>query len=275
MQQRHALRHAGRAGGVEQERDVVAARPWVRVVQRRGGGQVGPPHGSGRRGRQLLTGRARLGDREAQREALAPGEAGGHVDGDHVLEGRAGDELLDDRHDLVPHDRDPGAVVGERAPQLRRGVERVVLDDRGTEAQHREEGDDVLRTVRHHQGDVVAGTYAERVQAARHAAYLLVDLGVGRHPAQEVDRGAIGVVAHRVVPQVEHRGVAVVEVQGHARRVGVCPRGLLSGHGVPHVHPSWRVTEGAATPTTYRSERVRRRPGRTRLTVLRRPPCPA
>ena len=159
-------------------------------------------------------------------------------------------QLLDDRHDLVPDDRDPGRMVDERVAQLTGGVEGVVLDDRGAQAQHREEGDDVLWTVGHQQGDAVAGADPEAAKSLGHPADLVTDLGPGRAGTDEIERPAVGPTRDRGVELVGQGGVAVVEMERHARPVRRGPHGRLDRHGSPFLTAA--STVDSRTLPTYR-----------------------
>jgi len=81
-------------------------------------------------------------------------------------------------HPVQAHD-DLRAAVDELVPQLGRGVERVVLDDNGAQAQGREEGDDVLRAVGQHDRHPVTLGDAESGQRSREGVDRCLELPVG------------------------------------------------------------------------------------------------
>ena len=143
---------------------------------------------------QCGAGLARLRDRQAQSETRDERHRLGDVDRDEARHGEVGGELLDGLHDLRPHDGVLGAVVLELLAQLARRVERVVLDHDRAEPQDRVERDDVLRAVRQHDRDGIAGLDAEIAESRRGALDLLVQLAVGRRAPEELQRGGIGIV---------------------------------------------------------------------------------
>ncbi len=70
-----------------------------------------------------------------------------------------------------------------------RGVQRVVFDDDGAQAQHRVERDDVLRAVGQDQGHPVAGADTEPAQPLGRPVHLVAEFVVTGAPAEELHRG--------------------------------------------------------------------------------------
>ena len=124
-------------------------------------------------------------------------------------------ELRDRVGDAVPDDRDARAVVLELVPQLGRRVERVVLDDDRAEPQHRVERDDVLRAVRQHERDAVAGAHAEPAQPLGRGGDLLAELAVARLGAEELERGAPSEAVDGVVDHVDEGLGRLVDLGRH------------------------------------------------------------
>ena len=260
VREHRALRHAGRAAGVLQQREVGRDRPRVvgrqrcgtpdqRVPRERAGGR--PGHRGARR--------AGLRDRQPQHPLLPARQRRGEVD-------------RDDRAHLRSCARPAGCVgttlsqaIATVAPwsaelvlELLGGVERVVLDHDGTEPQHGVERDDVLRAVRHDERHPVACGDAEVDERLRRARHLVAELAVGRLAAVEVERDVVREAPHGGVEQVAERLVRGVDVRGDAGGVlGQPGTGLV----VRHVDLSQQVAPTFARPPV---RRLRGQPGRHR-----------
>ena len=65
-----------------------------------------------------------------------------------------------------------------------------MFDDDGAEEHRAQDGDGVLRAVRHDEGDAVAGAHARLMEGARTAAHLLSEFRVPELAREKVDRGA-------------------------------------------------------------------------------------
>ena len=76
------------------------------------------------------------------------------------------------------------------ALQLASGGERIVFDDDGAEEHRAQDGDGVLRAVRHDEGDAVAGAHARLMEGTCGQAHLLSELLVRELACEKVDRGA-------------------------------------------------------------------------------------
>ena len=107
------------------------------------------------------------------------------VDGDDRLERRRFLQRVEGLGLPVEHDGHARAVVQELFLQLVGGVERVVLDGDGADAQDRGDGDDVLRAVRQRDDNAVAWCDAEVLQGGSEAVDLLVEGLVGECFAHE------------------------------------------------------------------------------------------
>ena len=161
---------------------------------------VGPRGRARSRSRELRAQRPGPGDRQPQGEALRPGHRRGDVDGDDVFDtGECGDR----GGDPVPRDGDGRTVVTELVGHLGRGVERVVLDDDGSEPEHGVERDDVLGAVRQDERHPVARTDAEPTQAFGRHVDLAPELGVGQLGAEELERRTVAVGGHGSGQQVD------------------------------------------------------------------------
>ena len=219
-----ALGGAGGAAGVLQERDVLPARARV-VGRERAGGPDEPVPPERRRGggRHGGAGGAGARQRQAQREALEPGQRRREVDRDDGLHRRARLRGEHRARGLVPRDDDPGAVVGELVLELGLGVQRVVLDDDRAQAQHGVESDDVLRAVRQDERDPVPGPDAEAGQRRRRPRDLVGEVRVRRRRAVEVERHARAEPLGRLVEQVDERAGRHVDVRGDPLGVAAEP----------------------------------------------------
>jgi hypothetical protein len=140
-----------------------------------------------------------------------------------VLDAEVGGGVDDGCRHLVPHDGDGGAVVLELVAEFALRVERVVLDGDRPQPEDRVEGDDVLRAVRQHEGDAVAGLHAEALEAVRDALDLLAEFAVGHALAEEVEGGATAVPLHARREHLDERLARGLDLVGHALRVGRQP----------------------------------------------------
>ena len=215
---------AGCAGGLEQRQEVLD-----RGALRQGGDQVGPgPPGRGQWQPQLQPGRAR--------EVVGYGR-----DHDMLERGVTADSCQRVVHPVQAHD-DLRAAVDELVPQLGLGVERVVLDDNGAQAQGREEGDDVLRAVGQHDRHPVTLGDAESGQRSREGVHRCLELPVGEACAEEGERDPVRERCGRVIQQARQRHLREVVVGGHAHRVAGEPRpvGVRRGGGRRGGGRRWR-----------------------------------
>ena len=94
-----------------------------------------------------------------------------------------------------------GAVVLELLAQLARRVERVVLDDDRAQTQDRVERDDVLRAVRQHDRNGVAGLDTEVAEPRGGPMDLLVQRAIGGRPAEELECRCLRVVPRGRCPR--------------------------------------------------------------------------
>ena len=162
------------------------------------------------------TGAARLRHRQAEGDPLAERECPGQVDGHDVLRPDVAGELGDRVRDAVPDDRDAGAVILELVAEFGRRVQRVVLDDDCAEPHHRVEGDDMLRAVRQHDGDAVAGDHTEPSKPLCGARDLRAQLTVAGLGAEELQRGSASEAVHGVVDHVDEGLRGLVDLVRHA-----------------------------------------------------------
>ncbi len=167
VREHRALRRAGRASGVLEDRE-------IRGHDRDRARALAAAQQLGEADRALVAAQvdavsflALAGDREQpaeeRREVLLD------VRDDEPLHRGAGDRLLRDGIQAREDDQRLGARVRELTAQLGRRVERVDRDDHGPGAQRPVEGDDELRAVREHERDAVALRHAERLEPGREA----------------------------------------------------------------------------------------------------------
>ena len=184
-----ALGGAGRAarvlqhGGVGEQRSLVRGVQLARSHDRLPGDRI-LSRPCGERGPGVLG----LLDRQLERQPFRERHRVSEVDGDDIRYPHVFGKSVYRRVDLVPDDRDAGAVVFELVAQLAVGVERIVLDHDGAEAQHRVEGHHVLRAVRKHEGHPVARAHPEFAQAVGGTGNLLAELIVAGGRSEEVER---------------------------------------------------------------------------------------
>ena len=222
MEQHRALRDAGGAAGVLQERNIVVAK----------GGRIerfvpafiqGIFEGNG--ARQLVRGNhlLQLADHQVDEQALQPQQLAerGHHD---VPDRRARQYLLQHVGEVLEdHDR-LGARIPELILQLARGVQGIDVHHRIAGAQHAEHGDRVLQAVRHHQRDARPSGEAARLQPGAEIARHPVELGEANRAAHVVERRALAVLADAGLEQLDQRLVFVrVDVRGNAGGIALQP----------------------------------------------------
>ena len=144
-----------------------------------------------------------------------------------MLGSDVGRELPDGGSGLVPDNDDAGAVILELVAEFPGGVQRVVFDDDGSQAQHRVEGHNVLGAVREDQSHSVAGGHAQPAQALRCPVNLVPELTVTGAPAEELQcRGRAcfcdGPFEHR-----HERFRGLINLGGNAGLVVLHPRLLV------------------------------------------------
>ncbi len=120
---------------------------------------------------------------------------------------------------LRPGDGDASAVALVLALQLARGGKRIVFDDDGTEEHRAQDGDGVLRAVRHDEGDAITRAHARLVEGSRGLAHLLNKFRVRELACEEVNRGALGVAGGDFQDHVRDRTVGNRDVVGDSRCV--------------------------------------------------------
>ncbi|MDF2575640.1 MAG: hypothetical protein K0S05_2552 [Agromyces sp.] len=224
-----ALGCSGGAARVLQQRGVAQRRSRMPLRDRAGIDDLLPFQdvaGGGLR-RERRPRRARLRDRQAERQPLHDRQRPGEVDGDDVRRPDVAREVGDRVGDRVPHDRDRRAVVLELVPELARRVQRVVLDHDGAEPEHGVERHDVLRAVGQHERDPVARAHTEPSQPLGGLRDLLAELSVARLGAEELERDALPEPDDRVVDQVAERPRRLLDVVRYARGVVGEPWSLL------------------------------------------------
>ena len=165
VEQHRALRDAGRAAGVLQERDVVVAerhalqRPLAAVHQR-----VGQADRAGHRVRRhhLL----HAPDHQVDEHALQAEQLADRRD-DRLAHLGLADHFLQHVREVLDDDDDLGAGVDELMLELARRVERIDVDHRAAGPQDAEQAHRILQDVRHHQRDARALLAALRLAGTR------------------------------------------------------------------------------------------------------------
>ncbi len=203
VREHRALRRAGGAAGVLNDRQIAGGGARVRRGKRVVAEELRPGRGIRRLLSEGRAGFPRLRDGKAQRHAHAERHRLGDVDGDEGVHAQVGGEVLHGSHDLAPHDRVLRAVILELLAELARGIERVVLHDDRAQAQHRVEGDDVLRTVRQDDRHGIARPHAVSGEGRGDAAHLGRQVGVRRRAPEELQGGGVGVVTRGRVEDVD------------------------------------------------------------------------
>ncbi len=94
-------------------------------------------------------------------------------------------------------------MVFELLAQLARRVERIVFDDHRAEPQDRVERDDVLRAVRQHDRDRIAGADTLVAQPRGRAPDGFVQFSIRGRPAEELQGGCVGIVARGRLDDVD------------------------------------------------------------------------
>ena len=120
---------------------------------------------------------------------------------------------------LRPGDGDASTVALVLAFQLARGGKRIVFDDDGAEEHRAQDGDGVLRAVRHDEGDAVSGAHARLVEGPRGLTHLLNKFRVCELAREKVDRCALGVAGGDFQDHVRDRTVGNRDVVGDSRCV--------------------------------------------------------
>ena len=105
------------------------------------------------------------------------------------------------------------------ALQLASGGERIVFDDDGTEEHRAQDGNGVLRAVRHDEGHAVAGAHARLMEGTRGQAHLLSEFLVRELACEKVDRGAPRVAGGDFQDHVRDRTVGNRDVVCNSRCV--------------------------------------------------------
>ena len=222
-----ALGQASRAAGVLQQREVLPVDR--RLPGHRRGAlehrlEVLGPRALGQRGADLSALLLGLRDRQAQLELVGFREVVDQRGHDDVLDRGVlldlGDRLVDP---VEAHD-DGRTAVSELVAQLGLGVERVVLHDDGTQAQGREERDDVLRAVRQDERDAVALRHTEPSQDAGEPVDLVLELLVRRLGTEEREGDVVREGPRGVIEQAGEGELRELVRRGDPRRVEVEPR---------------------------------------------------
>ena len=120
---------------------------------------------------------------------------------------------------LGPGDGDAGTVALVFTLEFSRGRQGVVFDDDGTQQHCAEDGDRMLRTIRHDEGDTVAGAHARLMQRARASTHVLGQLGVAELTGEKVDGCASGVAGGDLQDHVWDRLIRSCDFVGDSGRV--------------------------------------------------------
>ena len=174
--------------------------------------------------------------RQIEGEPLDRRERAEQVDRHDVVNLDVRREGADCGHRLVPGDHNPRLVVFELVTKLAGGVERVVFDDDGAEAEDRVERHDVLRAVRQDDSHAVTGANTEAAKPLRSSIDLVAELGVGGTSTEEFQRGVIAGLGDGMLEHRHQRLRRKLDLGGNARLVILHPVLLVSvrhGHIIP------------------------------------------
>ncbi|CAM2152554.1 hypothetical protein PT2222_280121 [Paraburkholderia tropica] len=223
VQQRRALRYAGRAARVLKERDVVGLLlDGLEALARAGRERGLERHVTGQtpRGHHLL----HAAHDEIDDEALRRAEQIAHRRDHDVLHARLRDHGLERVGEVLEDDDRFGAAVLELMLELARRVKRIDVHDHVARAQDRGERDRILQHVGHHDGDARAGRDAARLEPGGEPLRQLVELSVGDGLAHAGERGLRAIRVETLREQRrDGRVLARVDLGGHARRVRFQP----------------------------------------------------
>ena len=213
VREHRALRRAGRAAGVLEERDVIGAYVGGGVITFQGQDLLERDRAGVTLERHTVPVLLLLREREQR------AEDGGHllldVRHDDVADLRALARRLDRRVQARQDDDRLGARIGELVAQLGRRVERVAGHDDRADAQGAEERDHELRAVGEIDRDAVTLLYAERAKARGESLRVPEQLRVRLLRVVEDRRRRIGVALRRVVEERVERDPRVVDRRRH------------------------------------------------------------
>ena len=236
--QRRALRHAGRAAGVLQERDVLR-RDRARVERLALAGRE--RRLEGRRLRQRI-GRhhlLHLSHDQIDDRALREAEQVAHRGDDDVLHARVLDDLLERGGEVLQDDDRLGARVVELMLELARRIERIDVHHRHAGAQHAGGRDRVLQHVRHHDGDAVAELQARALQVGGEVARHGVEVAIGDRLVHADEGVAVAELREALLQQHDQRGILRrVDLGRHPRRIALQPDAIHCG--LPSPATVWR-----------------------------------
>jgi hypothetical protein len=104
------------------------------------------------------------------------------------------------------------------------GVEGIDVDDDAPRDQGAEEGNDLLRGVREHHGDPLAGLQAELLEPSGESAGELPERGVGEGEPEELEGGTLGKTGCALGEKAPERFRGEVEGMGNPGIVVGKPR---------------------------------------------------
>ena len=254
VQQSGALRHAGRAAGVLQERDVVRtddrldqlhlATSGDHVVERHRLRQIESRH------HLLDAANHEIDDQALEAEHVA------HGGDDHVLDRRLGDHLLNGAGKVFQHHDRFGAGILELMLEFARGVERIDVHHRKAGAQHRGGRHRILQHVGHHHGDARALLQALVLQIGAESRRHLVEFAIGDRLVHADERFAIGEFSEAFFEQIDQRRILRgINVRWYARWIVLKPDALHDVSPQSFLEPPLRCPGGI---TLGRKNRVKR-----------------
>ena len=192
VREHRALRDAGGAPGVLEEREIVAGQ--IQFTSRRPAarGECVLPAARAvdpERGDELLD----VPHHEVHQRRLGKAEHVAESGHDDVLHLGVVDALLEHVPEVLQHHDRTRAGVDELVAKLARGVQGIRVDDDEPGAQRSDERDRILEDVGHHQGDAVALCERRPVdEEPRKVPGEPVELGEGDAHAHAVEGGAVG-----------------------------------------------------------------------------------
>jgi len=235
----HPLGNTRRSAGVLVHGDVLEAHLRPRRVRAVSGNAVLPPEDIG--GRLDIGGKLLFLADEGEEKALREGEIIPDGGVDDLFDLRLRPQIDHTVPEEIEGDEDLRARVVELVLQLPVGVQGVVHDGDGPDAEHgkigRHAGDEVGKKDRHG----VPLLHPEIGKARGEAVHRVLQLPVGHGVALEDQGGSVRELLRRPVQDVGHRDLFVFDALGDACLIAFQPRllviyGVFVGHRTPRLN---------------------------------------
>ena len=232
MRQHRALRQAGRAAGVLQQRDIVDGDATIADFIGNAGGSFAAPH---------------------RRERDRPRPPIGVVADEEEVDESALLELLGFRQKRRPvrgHEH-AGARILELVGELALRLERAHVDRPDAGLHAGEEGDRVVGRVRQVQPDGRARPDAAGKEGRGETVDLVGELAIADGAVAEVEDGPLGRAGKALVEQRRHGRDLDRRIPGDARRIGLLPGEGAAGIHVARIPPAVVPGEAKRRPGTH------------------------